>query len=304
MRALITGASGFVGQALAEHLRSMGDELVLQDRASGGADITDRDAIGSAIEDARADVVYHLAAQAHVPTAWDQPIETVRCNVEGTMHVLNAAYDAGVKRVMFASSADVYGSVGTDQLPISEKVLPRPNNPYAASKLAAEAFVMQSFHGRGQEVVSLRAFNQFGPGQHRNFVSSAFAHQIARAERTGDNNIEVGRLDTRRDFVDVRDVARAYRLAAIDGRPGAIYNVSSGVDRSIEEIAHGLAALSETDVHFVERHDLIRPVDTPIVRGDASALAADTGWAPEIAFETTLQDILVDARARIDNDVS
>ena len=102
----------------------------------------------------------------------------------------------------------------------------------------------------------------------------------------------------------MRDVARAYRLAAVDGRPGAIYNVSSGVDRSIEEIAHGLAALSETDVHFVERHDLIRPVDTPIVRGDASALAADTGWAPEIAFETTLQDVLVDARARIDNDVS
>ncbi len=304
MRALITGVSGFVGQALQAHLQASGDEVVAVDRADGGVDITDQAAISDAIGQANVDVVYHLAAQAHVPTAWEEPVDTVRCNVEGTMHVLDAAYEAGVKRVVFASSAEVYGSITPEQLPITEATTPRPNNPYAASKLAAEAFVMQSFHGRDQEVISLRSFNQFGPGQQPRFASSAFAHQIARAERTGDTEIEVGRLDTRRDFVDVRDVARAYRLVALQGRPGAIYNVCSGVDRAIEDIAHGLAAKSTADVRFVQRDGLIRPVDTPIVRGDASALAADTGWAPEIAFETTLHDVLADARARVAHDES
>lgn len=215
------------------------------------------------------------------------------------MHVLDAAHDAGVRRVVFASSAEVYGAIAPAQLPVTEATDPRPNNPYAASKLAAEAFVLQSFHGRSQEVISLRAFNQFGPGQQPRFASSAFAHQIARAERTGITDIEVGRLDTRRDFVDVRDVARAYRLAAIHGRPGAVYNVCSGIDRAIEDIAHGLAAISTADVRFVERPDLIRPVDTPVIRGDASNLSADTGWLPEIPFTTTLHDVLADARARV-----
>lgn len=299
MRALVTGASGFVGSALTAHLEAEGDEIVFVDRARGGVDITDRASIGKAIQDADAEVVYHLAAQAHVPTAWKEPVATMRCNVEGTINVLDAAYDAGVKRVVFASSAEVYGSV--TELPVTEAALPAPNNPYAASKLAAEAFVGQSYFSRDQEVIILRSFNQFGPGQATGFVSSSFAHQIAKAERSGTTDIKVGRLDTRRDFIDVRDVARAFRLAATSGRPGSTYNVCSGVDRAVEEIAFGLAAEATTDVRFVRRTDLLRTVDTPVVRGDASALAADTGWKPEIKFETTLHDVLLDARARVAN---
>ena len=298
MRALITGSAGFVGTALSEHLRSEGDEVVSLDRATG-VDITDRTALFTAVAESEADVVYHLAAQAHVPTAWDDPYGTLHCNVEGTMNVLNAAHEAEVPRVIVASSADVYGTIDPELLPVKETTTPRPNNPYAASKLAAEAFAIQSFYGRNQEVVCLRAFNQFGPGQRPDFVCAGFAHQIARAEHTNDTKIEVGRLDVRRDFSDVRDVARAYRLAALHGRPGAIYNVCSGVDRSIEEVGLGLAAMSSADIRFVQREDLLRPVDTPVVRGDASAITADTGWTPEIPFATTLEDVLADARRKI-----
>ena len=301
MRALITGGSGFVGRALTAHLEAEGDEIVFVDRAKGGVDITDRASIGNAVQEADAEVVYHLAAQAHVPTAWKEPVATMRCNVEGTINVLDAAYEAGVERVIFASSAEVYGSVTAADLPVTEAALPQPNNPYAASKLAAEAYVGQSFYSREQEVIILRSFNQFGPGQATGFVSSSFANQIARAELGGPRDIKVGRLDTRRDFIDVRDVARAFRLAATSGRAGAIYNVCSEVDRAVSEIANGLAEKATIDVRFVRRTDLLRTVDTPVVRGDASALNADTGWTPEINFETTLHDVLADARARVAN---
>ena len=203
--------------------------------------------------------------------------------------------------MIFASSAEVYGSVTAADLPVTEAALPQPNNPYAASKLAAEAYVGQSFYSREQEVIILRSFNQFGPGQATGFVSSSFANQIARAELGGPRDIKVGRLDTRRDFIDVRDVARAFRLAATSGRAGAIYNVCSEVDRAVSEIANGLAEKATIDVRFVRRTDLLRTVDTPVVRGDASALNADTGWTPEINFETTLHDVLADARARVAN---
>lgn len=300
MNCLITGGSGFVGRALAQHLAAMGDKTTILDRSQGGVDITDREATCAEIERRRPDVIYHLAAQAHVPTAWADPVNTFRCNVEGTLNVLDAAHDADVQRVILASSADVYGSVDHDVLPISESTHPKPNNPYAASKLAAEAVAQQSFYGRGLDVVTLRAFNQFGPGQRSDFVCAAFAQQIARAERLGTSQIEVGRLDVRRDFCDVRDVVRAFRLAALHGHAGATYNVCSGVDRAIEEIAVGLAELGSAKVQFVQSPELVRPVDTPVVRGDASALHADTGWKPQIPFKSSLKDVLDDARDRID----
>lgn len=299
MKSLVTGGSGFVGRTLVGHLEEMGDDVTALDRSRDGIDLTDRNATLEAIGGIQPEMIYHLAAQAHVPAAWSDPINTFRCNVEGTLNVVDAARATGVQRVVFASSADIYGAVDQRDLPISEATVPRPNNPYAASKLAAEAVVQQSFHGHGLDVVTLRAFNQFGPGQSPGFVSAGFAHQIAAAERSGASYIEVGRLDVRRDFSDVRDVARAFRLAALSGQPGAVYNVASGVDRAIEQIAHGLAEISTAQVQFVQNPELVRDVDTPIVRGDASALSAATQWSPQIPFEATLRDVLEDARTRI-----
>ena len=297
MRALIIGGSGFVGTALAAHLRSAGDEVIISDRLSGGPDVTDRVATLEHVGSARPDVVYHLAAQAHVPTSWADPIATIRTNVEGTQNVLDAAWEASVERTLVVSSAEVYGSVDPADLPIDETAPLRPTSPYAASKVAADALALQAFLGRGQQTIRLRSFNHFGPGQRPDFVCSALAHRIAEAERTGVTQIETGSLDSRRDFTDVRDVVRAYRLAAVDGDAGEVYNVCSGVDRSIGEVATALVDLATTPMTLVPSHELARSVDTPVVRGDHTKLSERTGWQPTIPFLQTLRDILDEARS-------
>lgn len=301
MRALITGGAGFVGRALTDHLRQAGDDVIVSDRASGGPDITDRSAVFALFENEPVDVVYHLAGQAHVPTSWEDPIGTMRANAEGTLNVLDAARAADVGRVIAVTSAEVYGRVGPDDLPVGEDHPLRPESPYAASKVAADAIALQAHLGRGQDVIRMRAFNHIGPGQATSFAASGLAARIARAQRDGSHTLTVGNLSPRRDFTDVRDVVRAYRLAATVGTPGAVYNVCSGIDRSIEELARGLLGAAGADLELVADPDLTRPVDTPVVRGDNARLRADTGWEPVIDFASSLADIMADARARIDD---
>ena len=301
MRALIVGASGFVGRALSTHLLATGDEVIAPVRADGGPDVTDRDGVHRFVDASEPDVVYHLAAQSHVPSSWSDPIGTLRVNVEGTQNVLDAARAAGDARVIVVSSAEVYGSVNVDDLPIDEDAPLRPLNPYAASKVAADAIALQAHLGNGQDVIRLRSFNHFGPGQSTRFVCAGLAHRIARAERDDTTHIEVGALDVRRDFSDVRDIVRAYRCVAEHGVAGQAYNICSGIDRSIREIADGLRALSLQAFEYEPAVELQRPIDTPIVRGSSERVSRDTGWQPEIPIEASLADILNDARERLDD---
>ncbi len=287
-----------MGQALATHLNAQGDDVTALSRSTGGPDVTDREAVFTAFTSSEVDVVYHLAAQSHVPTAWNDAIGTLRVNVEGTQNVLDAAVETpGRPRVLVVTSAEVYGSVSEAELPIREDAPLRPNNPYAASKVAADALAQQAWLGRGQDVIRLRAFNHIGPGQSPNFVCAGLAHRIAEAERSGSGTVEVGNLEVRRDFSDVRDVVAAYRRAAIAGQSGEAYNVCSGQDRSIDELAQGLLALSDATIELVANPELQRLVDTPVVRGDHSLITSHTGWEPTIALSTTLADVLAEARA-------
>ncbi len=301
VRSLITGASGFAGRALLEHLTDSGDEVVSWSRATGDPDITDRKAVAEAIETAAVDVIYHLAAQSHVPTAWSDPVSTLRINVEGTQNVLDAALTANRPRVLVVTSAEVYGAVEPEHLPITEHTPLRPSNPYAASKAAADAIALAAHLGRDLDVVRLRSFNHFGPGQDPSFVSPGFARRIAIAARDGHSSIEVGALDVRRDFCDVRDVVRAYRLAAIDGVSGEVYNVCSGADRPIRDIADAFVERSGADIAFVQSPDFLRNVDSPVVRGSAERLAEHTGWAPAIPFDQTIDDIYAEALRNLDS---
>ena len=301
MRALVTGGSGFAGTALHAHLLTEGDHVVAWSRADGGPDITDRPAVFDQIEDAQPEVIYHLAAQAHVPTAWSDPIGTLRVNVEGTQNVLDAAAALGNVRVIVISSAEIYGSVPGDRLPITETTPLAPSNPYAASKAAADTLAISARTGSGVDVIRMRPFNHFGPGQSPNFVSAGFAHRIAVAAKEGTRSIPVGNLDVRRDFCDVRDVVRAYRSAAESGAAGEVYNVCSGVDRSIREIAEALVAASGADVTLVESAELVRPSDTPRVVGSAERITRQTGWSPKIPFEQSIDDIYQDAVGRTDS---
>ena len=295
MRSLITGASGFAGRVLHAHLAESGDEVIAWSRAEGSPDITQRDDVFAGMATAEADVVYHLAAQSHVPTAWSDPITTLQVNIEGTQNVLDAAKSANAPRVIVISSAEIYGSVKAEELPITEDAPLRPSNPYAASKASADALALAAHLGGGLDVIRMRPFNHFGPGQSLSFVSSSFARRIAQAARDNKPTIDVGSLDVRRDFSDVRDVVRAYRMAAIYGEAGAAYNVCSGVDRSIEEIAEAFVKRSGADISFVPSPVLQRRVDTPVVVGSAELLNTPTGWSPSISFDQSIDDIYAEA---------
>ncbi len=297
MKALVTGANGFAGRHLLRHLLASGDEVVTTDRSGPDPlDITDRAALHAAIAAHRPDVVYHLAAFTHVGDSFAAPQQVLRVNVEGTANVLDASKAGGVRRVVVIGSSEEYGAVDPVDLPLREDAPLRPTSPYAASKVAASYLALQAWLGSGLETMRVRAFNHTGPGQSPKFLVAALAQRIAAAERDGTTEIPVGSLDPVRDINDVRDIVRAYRLLASEGEPGEVYNICSGNGVSVAEIAGALLAHARTEVRLVQDPALVRPVDIPVLVGDAAKLRKATGWEPEYTLAETLHDVLEDAR--------
>jgi GDP-4-dehydro-6-deoxy-D-mannose reductase len=299
MRALVTGASGFVGRHLVAHLRAEGDDVAACDRSTDGVDIVDREALHALVTRHQPEVVYHLAARTHVGESWADPTAVLRTNVEGTANVLDAARAAGARRVLVVGSAEEYGRVDPADLPLTEDAPLRPTTPYGASKVAASYLALQAHLASGLETVRLRPFNHTGPGQPPRFVVPALAQRIARAEAAGDDEVRVGSLDPVRDLTDVRDVVRAYRLAASHAEAGAVYNVCSGRGITIAEIAETLVGRAHRPLHLVVDPELVRPVEVPRLVGDATRLRAATGWEPQIPLGETLDAVLAEARAAV-----
>lgn len=295
MRAYVTGGSGFVGTWLRAHLEQMGDEVV----ATGAeVDVTDAEATAAAMVDSRPDAVYHLAGLAHVGRSWQEPAEYFRVNAGGTLSVLEAARRcARPPRVLVVSSAEVYGAVRPEQLPLGEGEPMRPVSPYAAGKAAAELVAVQAHLGHGLPVVRARPFNHTGPGQAPTFVVPAFARRIVAARREGSRQLKVGNLSAARDLLDVRDVVRAYRLLAVGGEAGEVYNVCSGEAVVVGDLVRRMLELAAADLELVEDPELLRPVDVPVLRGDAGRLRAATGWRPEVSLDETLRAVLDEAVA-------
>jgi GDP-4-dehydro-6-deoxy-D-mannose reductase len=290
VRALVTGARGFVGSWLTTHLVESGDDVVGIDHE---VEITDGEAVRSAIAEAAPDVVYHLAALTNVGRSWTDPSEVVRVNAIGTLCVLEAARACPhPPRVLMTSSAEVYGAVPQELLPVTEEAPLAPVTPYAASKVAAEYLGVQAHLAYGLPVLRMRPFNHVGPGQSSAFVVSALAQRIVEARRSGADSILVGNLTARRDLTDVRDVVRAYRLLAELGVPGEVYNVCSGRDIAIADVAARLQELAGTELRLELDPSLARPVDVPVVRGDPTKLHKATGWEPSFSLDQTLLDVL------------
>ncbi len=299
MKALVTGGGGFVGQHLVRHLEACGDEVTATDRSTGGCDILDAPALLDTFRRVQPQVVYHLAGASDVGGSWQTPQATFRANAEGTLNVLWAAREAGCERVLTVGSADVYGKVTAEDLPITEDLPLRPVSPYAASKCAADHVALQAFLGYDQRVIRARPFNHLGPGQTDRFVAPALAGRVARNELRGDEVVMVGNLSPKRDFTDVRDVVRAYRLMVEHGTAGAVYNVCSGTAIAVQELAEQFISMAKIPMRLEADPELQRPVDIPVLLGDSSRLRADTGWAPEIPLEQTLQDLLDDRRRAV-----
>ena len=300
MKVAVTGARGFVGPHLVEHLEASGDDVLPLDRHGPDPfDVTDAGAVLTRLRDARPVVVYHLAALSHVGESWKSPATSFRVNAEGTLNVLRACTELGVERVIVVLSSEEYGRVTEAELPLTEDSPVRPVTPYGAAKAAADVLAQQAYLGDGLGAIRVRPFSHTGPGQSARFVVPALAARIARAERDQVDDIPVGSLDAVRDLTDVRDVVRAYRLLAEHGEPGAVYNVRSGTGVSVQEVAEQLLARSRRRIRLITDPDLVRPVEVPRLVGSYDRLRDATGWTPEIPLADTLRDVLADARAAL-----
>jgi GDP-4-dehydro-6-deoxy-D-mannose reductase len=291
-RVLITGATGFAGRHLVAACEAGGDEVVSAP-PSRSLDLRDPAATARLVADTRPEVVYHLAARAHVGQSWQDPIGTVADNVAMTAAVLEAV-KAGAPDAVVVSvgSGEEYGPPET--VPTTEHHPLRPQNPYAVSKASSGLLARFYADAHGLRVIHARAFNHAGPGQEPIYAIANFARQFAEGLEAGADPITIvtGSPDTRRDFTDVRDVVRAYRGLADRGEPGTIYNVCSGVTRSAREL---LVALGEVAGVSVDHHvdpAKVRAHEVFEIRGANDAIAAATGWRPEIPLETTLRDTL------------
>ena len=244
-------------------------------------------------------IIWRRRRLCRVP--FDDPWETLENNIRAELNIFLACARLGLSpRIVIVSSAEIYGAVSRDALPLSESAAIRPTNPYSVSKVAQDMLGLQYHLSHGLPIMRARPFNHIGPGQNARFVAPAFAMQIAKIEAGRQEPcILVGNLDAKRDFTDVRDIARAYRLIAERGRPGEAYNVASGEACSIRSLLETLLDLSDEDIAVAVDPGRLRPVDVPEIRGDAAKLRRDTGWTPSYELARTLQDVLDDCRARV-----
>ena len=302
-KALIIGGSGFVGPYLGRELLSAGYELVLTGNGETVTetdwnwvelDILNAEAVRTLLTEGGFDCVFHLAAQSSAAVSWKKPQLTIDVNVQGTLNLLETV--RGMERpprLLLIGSSEEYGSVTPEQCPIREDTPCHPGNPYAVSKLCAEQLGLLYANAYGLEILCTRSFNHVGRGQALGFVLSDFCHQIAALEKSeGERVMYVGNLSAKRDFSDVRDVVRAYRLLMEKGRSGRVYNVGSGRAVAVGELLDKLLELSGTDIRVEIDAEKFRPIDVPLHMADVSALSEDTGWKTEIPLEDTLRGVL------------
>jgi GDP-4-dehydro-6-deoxy-D-mannose reductase len=202
-------------------------------------------------------------------------------------------------RVVYVSSAEVYGIREPGEYPVNERAAPRPSTPYAASKLAGEAIAAASGRTYGIPTIVTRAFNHIGPGQSDRFAVASFAGQLAAIANGGPPLMLVGNLKAQRDFLDVRDVAEAYAAIMERGVPGEIYNVCSGTPVAMQEVLRRLVMIARVPVEIREDPERMRPSDIPIAFGDNAKLKAQTGWEPRFSLDASLRDVYEDALVRI-----
>ena len=315
-RALITGITGFAGSHLAELLLKKGmvvygisrprsktdnidaikNEIRLED-----ADILDSHSLHSIMVKIKPDYVFHLAAQSFVQSSWASPANTMEINIVGSVHLFEAVRRAEISPVIqIACSSEEYGLVYENEVPVKEENPLRPQSPYAVSKVAMDYLGYQYHQSYGMKIVRTRGFNHTGPRRGEVFVTSNFARQIAEIEKGKKKPvIEVGNLEAKRDWTDVRDIVRGYLLAVEKGESGEVYNICSGKAFRVGDMLNLLLGMSKIKVEVKQVAERMRPSDVPILIGDYSKFHQKTGWQPEIPFEKTMEDLLNYWRERV-----
>jgi GDP-4-dehydro-6-deoxy-D-mannose reductase len=310
MRILVTGATGFAGGHLVEALLARGGARVVAvarqpvwpdvwGHLGGqvelrGCDVCDRGKLEAILRDVRPEQIYHLAGYPHVGRSFEEPDAAWQGNLTATRSLYDAVVRWGGRpRILFIGSGLVYGESQSEQEGCSETCQLRPDNPYAASKAAADLMSYQYTRHPGLDIVLVRPFNHIGPRQSPQFAVPSFARQLAAIQRGRQPPVlETGNLQPRRDLSDVRDVVDAYVLLMEKGRIGEVYNVGSGLAHSMQSVLNRLTALSGVAVEIRPTASLIRKTDAADVRANADKLRRETGWSPRFSLEQTLTDIL------------
>lgn len=300
-RILITGASGFVGSALLQLLeRDHGDCKVFAlghgKEQQNAIDLLDREAVDTAVREVQPTALIHLAAVAAPSDARNAPRHAWNVNVTGTMNLAESVLRHAPKaRFVYVGSSEAYGASFLNVAgPLTESAPLRPMNVYGATKAAADLMIGQMAYD-GLRAVRFRPFNHTGPGQSDTYVVSNFARQIAKiASSKSEPIIHVGNLEAERDFLDVRDVVRAYASSSIldlDAGPDHVYNLASGQPRKIRDILDALIAQSGIDIEVRADPEKFRPNDIPVAWGDASKARAKLNWQPLVPFEQTIAEV-------------
>jgi GDP-4-dehydro-6-deoxy-D-mannose reductase len=286
---LVTGLTGFVGSYLAG--RDGVFDLCVDGRL---ADLRIPEEVNAALAAMRPQAVIHLAAQSSVGVSLDDAQQTYDINFGGTLNLLSALRAQNFRgRMLYVGSGDVYGSVPEARLPVAEDTPLHPRNPYAVSKVAAEALCYQWSQAGLFEIVMARPFNHIGPRQNTNFAVSDFARQLVACRKgKAPPRLRVGDIDITRDFTDVRDIVRAYVALLESGRNGEAYNVCSGVERSLRQIVEELAQACGIEVDIEVDPERLRPSEQRRMCGSPAKLRADTQWEPAVPFDRTLRDII------------
>jgi GDP-4-dehydro-6-deoxy-D-mannose reductase len=287
-------------------LRVGGYDVRGVDRAQG-CDVLDADAylsgdlrdpgfVAEVIEVADLDCIVHLAAQSSVRRSFDEPASTLADGALPALNMLNHIRESGEKtRVLLVGSADEYGVVPASEIPISETHGVKPASPYALAKSIQNQFGAMFCSLYSVDTVMTRSFNHTGPGQREDFVLASFARQVAEIKRgTRAPVIDVGDLEIRRDFLDVRDVCDAYVVLLKKGRSGETYNVCSGNSYRIRDLLDRICALAGVEVQVRVDQARIRPIDMPDLRGDTTKIQEHTGWRAKLDIDETLKAMLED----------
>jgi GDP-4-dehydro-6-deoxy-D-mannose reductase len=318
MRVLITGITGMVGSHLAEYCLERGDVEVVgtvrwrspRENIAGivdrvqlvDCDLRDGAGVRRLLERIEPEAIFHLAAQSFVPASWDGPADTLATNVGAQVNLLEAMRELGLTDVPvhIAGSSEEYGLVFPQETPITEENPLRPLSPYAVSKVTQDLLGWQYHRSFGLRCVRTRAFNHEGPRRGYVFVTSNFAKQIAEIEAGKRLPVlEVGNLEARRDWHDVRDTVVAYWLAAFEGEPGDVYNIGRGEATSVREMLDLLLSMAKVDVEVRPVPERMRPSDVELLVCDPSKFKRRTGWEPKIPFDQTLRDTLEYWRERV-----